>query len=63
MAAIVLTSEEKDSLLKGIEEARRRLSEYQGDLTEEDARSLLRETLGDALYSVLRNHKSERLLT
>jgi hypothetical protein len=32
-------------------------------MTDEDARSLLKETLGDALVLVLKNHKAERLLT
>lgn len=62
MARLKLSSEEKDKLLRGIEEAQRRLSEYQGELTEEDARLLLKETLSDALYLVLKNHKSERQL-
>jgi len=63
MARLKLTSEEKEKLLQGINEAQRRLASWDGDLTDEDARSLLRETLGDALFSVLRNHKAERLLT
>ena len=63
MGRIRLTSEEKEKLLQGIEEAQRKLDEHQGELTEEDAFSLLRESLGDAVYYVLKNHKSERLLT
>ena len=63
MARLKLSSEEKDKLLRGIEEAQRRLSEYQGELTEEDARLLLKETLSDALYLVLKNHKDERRLS
>ena len=63
MTKLVLSSEEKERLLQGVDEARRRLSEWEGELTEEDARSLLKETLQDALVLVLKNHKKERLLT
>jgi len=63
MGRIKLTSEEKERLLQGIDEAQRKLDEYQGELTEAEALSLLRDSLGDAVYSVLKNHKSERLLT
>lgn len=63
MARLKLTSEEKEKLLQGINEAQRRLASWDGDMTEEDARSLLKETLGDALVLVLKNHKAERLLT
>jgi hypothetical protein len=63
MTKLVLSKEEKDKLLQGVDEAKRRLSEWEGELTEEDARLLLKETLQDALVLVLKNHKKERLLT
>ena len=63
MIRLKLTNEERDKLLLGIDEAMLMLSEYQGELTEVGARSLLRETLGDALTLVLKNHKDERMLT
>ena len=63
MARLKLTKEEKDRLLQGIDEAERRLSEYQGELTWAEVRILLKETIGDALYMVLKNHKSERKLS
>lgn len=63
MTKLVLSSEEKEKLLQGVDEAKRRLSEWEGELTEEDARLLLKETLQDALVLVLKNHKKERLLT
>jgi hypothetical protein len=63
MVRLKLTNEESDKLLHGIDEARRMLSKYQGELTEDDIRSLLRENLGDALTLILKNHKDERMLT
>ena len=63
MTKLVLSKEEKEKLLQGVDEAKRRLSEWEGELTEEDARLLLKETLQDALVLVLKNHKKERLLT
>ena len=63
MGSLKLTVEERENLLKGIEDAKRRLNDYDGDeLTEADARTLLRDTIGDALNTILRNHKSERRL-
>lgn len=62
MARLKLSSEEKEKLLNGINEAQRRLANWDGDITEEDARLLLKETLSDALVLVLKNHKSERQL-
>jgi hypothetical protein len=62
MARLKLSEDEKKKLLNGIDEARRRLDEWEGELSEEDARLLLKETLSDALYLVLKNHKSERQL-
>lgn len=63
MGRLKLTVEERGNLLKGIEDAKRRLNDYDGDeLTEADARTLLRDTIGDALNTILRNHKSERRL-
>jgi hypothetical protein len=62
MARLKLSSEEKEKLLNGIKEAQRRLANWDGDITEEDARLLLKETLSDALVLVLKNHKSERQL-
>lgn len=62
MARLKLSEDEKRKLLNGIDEARRRLDEWEGELSEEDARLLLKETLSDALYLVLKNHKSERQL-
>lgn len=62
MARLKLSSEEKEKLLNGIKEAQRRLADWDGDITEEDARLLLKETLSDALVLVLKNHKSERQL-
>ena len=62
MARLKLSEDEKKKLLNGIDEARRRLNEWEGELSEEDARLLLKETLSDALYLVLKNHKSERQL-
>jgi len=64
MGKLILSKEEKEELLKGIEEARRRLfQDYGEDMTEEDGRELLRETLGEPLWKILRNHKEERKLT
>ncbi len=64
MAKLNLTVEERKQLLDGLTEARRRLLDYEGDtLTENDARALLRDTLGDAVCMILRNHKNERKLT
>lgn len=62
MARLKLSEDEKKSLLDGIEEARRRLKEWEGELSEEDARLILKDTLSDALYLVLKNHRSERRL-
>ena len=62
MARLKLSEDEKKKLLNGIDEARRRLDEWEGELSEEDARLLLKETLSEALYVVLKNHKSERQL-
>ena len=62
MARLKLSEDEKKKLLNGIDEARRRLDEWEGELSEEDARLLLKETLSVALYLVLKNHKSERQL-
>ena len=63
MARLKLTKDEKDKLLQGIDEAERRLASFEGEMTEADARSLLKETVEDAITEILRNHKSERLLT
>ena len=63
MARLKLSEDEKKKLLNGIDEARRRLDEWEGELSEEDARLLLKETLSDALYLVLKNHKDERRLS
>ena len=63
MARLKLSKEEKDKLLQGIDEAERRLASFEGEMTEADARSLLKETVEDAITEILRNHKSERLLT
>lgn len=64
MGKLILSREEREELLKGIEEARRRLfQDYGEDMTEEDGRELLRETLGEPLWKILRNHKEERKLT
>ncbi len=63
MARLKLSSEEKEKLLNGINEAQRRLANWDGDITEEDARLLLKETLSDALVLVLKNHKDERRLS
>ena len=63
MGRLKLTVEERGNLLKCIEDAERRLNDVDTDeLTEADARTLLRETIGDALNTILRNHKNERLL-
>lgn len=62
MAKLNLTVEERKQLLDGLTEARRRLLDYDGELTEDDARALLRDTLGDAVYMILRNHRNERKL-
>jgi len=64
MGKLILSREEREELLKGIEEAQRRLfQDYGEDMTEEDGRELLRETLGEPLWKILRNHKEERKLT
>ena len=60
---VKLSVEEKNALLQGVEQARRRLLDYDGELTEDDARALLRDTLGDAVYMILSNHRNERKLT
>lgn len=57
-----LSVEEKQTLLKGIEQARRRLLDCD-DVTTNDARIILRDTLTDTLNTILRNHKQERQLT
>ena len=63
MDYLKLSDEERDALLNGIDEAQRRLDEYEGDtLTVEEARSLLRDCLSAPVYEVLRNHKAERML-
>ncbi len=59
---LVLSVEERTALLKGIDDARRRILDYD-DMTEDDARTLLRDTIGDALNTILRNHRNERQLT
>lgn len=59
---LILSVEEKTTLLKGIDDARRRILDYD-DMTEDDARTLLRDTIGDALNTILRNHRDERQLT
>jgi hypothetical protein len=63
MTKLKLSVEEKRNLLDGIEEARRRLLEFDEEMTEDDARALLLDTLGDAVYTILKNHRQERLLT
>lgn len=63
MARLKLTREEREKLLRGIDEAERRLSQHEGDFTEADARSLLKETVADAMTEIMKNHKSERLLS
>lgn len=61
---IILSREEREELLKGIEEARGRvLQDYGEEMTEEEGRELLRETLGEPIWKILRNHKEERKLT
>lgn len=62
MAYLELSDEERDALLNGLDEAERRLAQHEGSLTVEEARSLLRDCLGSALWTVLRNHKAERML-
>ena len=63
MAYLKLTDEERDALLKGIDEAEERLLQHEGDsLTVEEARSLLRDCLEAPFWEVLKNHKAERLL-
>ena len=59
---LILSVEEKQTLLNGIEQARRRLLDCE-EITEGDARNILRETLTDTLNTILRNHKQERQLT
>lgn len=63
MGKFKLTVEEQRNLLNGIDDARRRLLDYDGELTEDDARTLLRDTIGDALCLILRNHRNERKLS
>jgi hypothetical protein len=58
-----LTVEERTALLQSIEQARRRVLDFADELTENDARVILRETLSDAFNTVLRNHRNERQLT
>lgn len=58
-----LSVEERNALLQGIEQARRRVLDFDDDMTENDARIILRETLSDTLNTILRNHKQERQLT
>lgn len=59
-----LTVEEKQNLLDAIEQARRRVMDFDGDdMTDADARTILRENLLEPLNTILRNHKKERLLT
>lgn len=58
-----LSVEERNALLQGIEQARRRVLDFDDDMTEDDARIILRETLSDTLNTILRNHKQERQLT
>lgn len=60
---IKLTVEERNALLQGIEQARRRLLDFDEEMTEGDARTVLRETLADTLNTILRNHKQERNLS
>ena len=63
MDYLKLSDEEERALLNGIDEAQRRLAERKGEtLTIEEARSLLKECLGEPIYMVLRNHKAERML-
>lgn len=59
---LILSVEEKQALLKGIDDARRRLLDFD-EMTEDDARTLLRETVGDAVNMILRNHRHERQLS
>ena len=59
---LILSVEEKQALLKGIDDARRRILDYD-DMTEDDARTLLRDTIGDAVNTILRNHRHERQLS
>ena len=63
MARLKLSKEEMDKLLQDIDEAERRLASFEGEMTEADARSLLKDTVEEAITDILRNHKSERLLT
>lgn len=59
-----LTVEEKQNLLDAIKQARRRVMDFGGDdMTDADARTILREHLLEPLNTILRNHKKERLLT
>jgi len=62
MDYIKLTDEERDSLLKAIDEAEARVAQHEGGFTIEEARSLLRDCLAEPFYEVLRNHKAERML-
>ena len=62
MGKLKLTVEERQNLLDGLTEARRRVLDYEGELTANDARALLRDTVGDVLYMILRNHRNERKL-
>ena len=59
---LILSVEDKQALLTGIDDARRRLLDYD-EMTEDDARTLLRETVGDAVNTILRNHRHERQLS
>ena len=62
MGTIKLTDEERDSLLKAIDEAEARVAQHEGGFTVEEARSLLRDCLEAPFWEVLKNHKAERLL-
>lgn len=65
MDYLKLTDEEQEALLNGIDKAQEILAQYKMEghsLSWDEARSLLRECLGEPIYMVLRNHKAERML-
>ena len=57
-----LTEDEKRNLIDGIEEAMSRIWDHSGELTEEDARRILKETVRGPLYDIPRTHTDERML-
>lgn len=53
---MILTPDEKLILLDAIQEARRRVLAYEGELSPFEARNILRDTIGTPLNNILRNH-------